>query len=512
MILHIFKKDVRLLWPFAAGMALVHFALAGVAYRIDHFGVTGSLDSLLTLLEIAGILGAALLIAAVVHQDAVPGVRQDWLVRPVKRRDLLAAKLLFLLAMVQAPMVVADFCEVLAAGFGPGAALGAAAARAAYLFFLLLLPMLVFASLTRNFMETIIGGLGSFLAFAAFMLFFARSKQYDLAGSTGSAWITESGRFVIVLCGALVILLLQYLRRRTVQARWLFGAAGLAMIAIGLLPWASAFAIQQRVSTHAATANAVAIAYAPEAGPRTGSGTTGAPEIRVLDLATRFTGLPEDSVLKVDYADILLTGPDGHPQSFGFGNNPMDVTTGEKDAAGGRVVHHIVRVRGDLFDRMVDTPVRVEVDYSLTLFRLASAHAIPAVNGEQRIADAGWCRTQVNRSATSVRLKCVQAGNSFSCASVFIENPVTGLRNPAQSGCPGDYSPYQRIDFPDAIGRRQINLAVRDASGLAKYPVDSSQLRSARVVLRIYKPEDHFRRRMVIPEIRPKDLELRAAF
>lgn len=517
MFVHIFRKDCRLLWPFAAGVALMYFALAGVIYRIDHFGVTRSLDSLMQLLEIGGMLGAGLLIAAAVHQDPVPGVRQDWLVRPVTRRDLLLAKLLFVFAMVLTPMVLADFTEALADGFGPGVALGAAVGRSAYLFLLLFLPMLVFASLTRNFMEAIIGGLGTFLVFAAFMLFFSRGVRYDIAASTAAAWITESGRFIVVVCGAVVILLLQYFRRRTLESRWLFGLLALGMIAIGFTPWASAFALQQRLSARPGAGSAVSIAYAPEIGPLPGTGIpaplerNGGDTTKFLDLATRFNGLPEDSVLKVDYAEILLTGPDGQKQIFGLGNNPLQVVTGEKEASG-KVEHHVLRARGDLFDRLVNTPVRIEVDYSLSLFRLASAHAIPAVNGEQRIPGAGWCRAVVNQSATSVRLTCLQAGNSFSCATVFIENPARSLRNPAQTACVGDYSPYQRIDFPDAIGRRTGNLTVRDANGLAKYPVDASQLREAQVVLRTYLPEEHFTRRLLIDGVRLRDLEARTVF
>jgi hypothetical protein len=44
--------------------------------------------------------GVATLIAALVHQDGLVGVRQDWLERPIRRRDLFAAKVLFVVLAV----------------------------------------------------------------------------------------------------------------------------------------------------------------------------------------------------------------------------------------------------------------------------------------------------------------------------------------------------------------------------------------------------------------------------
>jgi hypothetical protein len=45
----------------------------------------------------------------------------------------------------------------------------------------------------------------------------------------------------------------------------------------------------------------------------------------------------------------------------------------------------------------------------------------------------------------------------------------------------------------------------RDFSGLAKYPVDGSQLRESQVVIETYRPADHFTRTVTIPSILLKD-------
>src|SRR5438034_11129806 len=89
MIWHICKKDLKLLWPFVLGAAGIQVTSAGLCYAMDHIRVTEALLNISNLLQLGALLASALLIATVVHLDAIPGVRQDWLVRPLSRRDLL---------------------------------------------------------------------------------------------------------------------------------------------------------------------------------------------------------------------------------------------------------------------------------------------------------------------------------------------------------------------------------------------------------------------------------------
>src|SRR5689334_19378146 len=103
MIWHIFKKDLRLLWRLALGLASVQCLETLLIYESD-MGVP-NLAQMFRVLDAITLLGGGLLIAAAVHQDAIPGVRQDWLVRPIRRVDLLAAKLLFVVLMVGLPVV-----------------------------------------------------------------------------------------------------------------------------------------------------------------------------------------------------------------------------------------------------------------------------------------------------------------------------------------------------------------------------------------------------------------------
>jgi hypothetical protein len=515
MIWHIFKKDVRLLWPLVAGVASVHFALATVLFKLGHFGGIPALNRIVDPLMIIGMLGTGFLIAAVVHQDAIPGVRQDWLVRPVKRRDLLLAKLLFVLLMVQGPILAADFLHALASGFPLSESFGTAISRSGYILLGFSLPLLAFASLTRNFMEAIVGGVAVFTGFGAFMMLFQRGRPLFVATGTGVQWVSESTWFTITLLGVALVLALQYFRRRTMQARWLMGTAILLCLCTAFIPWQAAFAIQQQRSPSLGSSGAVVVAFEHVQGKlhRPGGLNTYQPGPRsrigegdvFVYLPLRIAGLPDGTVLRADHAEVRLISPDRGAKSI----EPFDNLEVRKEghSESEKRTYYGIRVPGDIYALVIDQPIRIEVDYSLTLFSLAASHALPALNGEQRMPDLGWCATKVNFSGTTVNLRCLQAGKAPSCSTLFLEHPPSGRRNPAISACSPDYSPYLRRSLPDAMGRFGRNLPFRDPSGLAQYPVDGPQLAESQVVVRTYQPLDHFTRRVDIPEIRLKDWE-----
>src|SRR5262245_58211302 len=144
MIWHILKKDWKLLWRLVVAVAAGHWLVAVVLFKLGHFGDNRTLRSFLSLFEFIAFSGSGFLTVAAVHLDAIHGVRQDWLVRPVKRRDLLLAKFLFVLVMVEGPILAANIVEALADGFPLNQSMGAAASQGAYLLLGYLLPLLAF--------------------------------------------------------------------------------------------------------------------------------------------------------------------------------------------------------------------------------------------------------------------------------------------------------------------------------------------------------------------------------
>jgi hypothetical protein len=156
---------------------------------------------------------------------------------------------------------------------------------------------------------------------------------------------------------------------------------------------------------------------------------------------------------------------------------------------------------------MKGEPMRLELQYSLTLFGLNKSYAIPALDGDERMPDWGWCKTRIDDLGTAIELRCMQPGKGPTCGTAFIQNEVTSQRNPERSVCRPDYSPYSGRYGADDIARFGVNLPFRDPTGLARFPVDGTKLRQSRIIIRSYEPQVHFVRSVDIPQIRLQNWE-----
>lgn len=150
MVWHVLRKDLRLLWPLVALVAAIHAMAAALAVWLGRFLEPREILALAHGLPLLSFLGIVVLTVALIHQDPLPGDRQDWLVRPIRRSTLIGSKLLFILLLIIGPLLLADFAAGLADGFPLAAALAAAVSRSTWVFCLLTLPALAFAAVTRD--------------------------------------------------------------------------------------------------------------------------------------------------------------------------------------------------------------------------------------------------------------------------------------------------------------------------------------------------------------------------
>ena len=519
MIWHIFKKDARLLWWLAAGIAALRFAEVALVQSVGLFPSSRQLMNLIMYLSAGVLLGVVFATCAVVHQDAIPGVRQDWLVRPIRRRDLLLAKVLFVVVLIQGPIFIADFVQGLAEGFPADASLAAAASRTMFLLVLVSIPLLAFASVTRNLLEAISGGVLLFLLFAIFVGLFSGdpARRFQPTLGTGMEWITVSAMALIMCVAAAILFRLQFFRRRTFLARCFGVAFAVLTLFVTFLPWQSAFAIQKSLARATGSAEAIGVSFQAGLGKvkRDASFPLSYGVYAVVYLPMRLSELPEDSGVQSDRVQVRLTDPDGTLvsalPSFPISGLQLGVRRSQGSPAS-QDAYQTVPIPGGLYARIKDRPVRLEINYSLTLFTLASSHAFPAVSANERIPNVGWCATRINPAETAVQLGCEQAGRGPDCMTLVLEHVPTGQRNPQRFGCDADYAPYRDWQvIPDGLARFGGNLPFRDPNGLAKYPVNGSKLAESRVIMQIYRAADHFTRTLVIPEIRLSDWEAMSA-
>lgn len=529
MVWHIFKKDWKLLWIFVTAVALLHWIAAFILFKQGLSGEEPMLAMLAQSVPITAFFASMFLIAAIVHLDAIPGVRQDWLVRPIGRGTLLLEKFLFVVAAVAGPIFVANVFQGLANGFSLRLSLLAAVEYVIFHLFFMILPIFAFASVTRNMTEAFIFGcgcafiIGTYLTITGYMNDAAHQTLMAITGS-GIGWIGEIFRFALVALGASVILGFQYFRRKTVFARFLVIGFGLLILISIFLPWKPVFAVQKRFSPKPGAGKLAAIAFDPASGKfkspypsASKNGQRGNREDNVeVFLPLRIDGVHDDGILLTDRVEVRVIGQGGKAIYHGIGDSlnveiglplPLGELSRDETNPSKKTVYQEIELPRSVYTTVQDQPVKVRVDYSLTVFGVSKSYAMPALEGDQRMPAWGLCQTKANEAGTAVELRCLEPGDGPICGTVLLENPSGDKRNPGQLFCYSDYGPFRNHPLPDNFARFGTNLPFRDLTGLTKFPVDGAQLPQSRVVIRMYEPQDHFTRSLEIPQIKLQDWE-----
>ncbi|HEX3746368.1 MAG TPA: hypothetical protein VHW09_20665 [Bryobacteraceae bacterium] len=218
LALHIFKKDVRRLWP---GIAIALLVQAAAAW-VDAVGATAVPAGVLLM-----ITWATLLVLAV-HEDPLVGDRQFWITRPGRWRVLLGAKLLFAVAVVHVPLLVADIVVLAARGFRPWEWVARLLTEQLLAAAVVTLPAIALAAVLRNFAH---------LALAVIAI--AGLSALAANGTPESyGWLHAAETLVVlvttVACAAAVVMIWwQFARRRT----WASRLVGIAGVLVGALMW-----------------------------------------------------------------------------------------------------------------------------------------------------------------------------------------------------------------------------------------------------------------------------------
>ncbi len=496
MILHIMRKDWKLFWPLVVGVALIGWIerIANSSWGVFRERLA-ALAMMTAYLGPLSLLAVAILIVLVVQADAIPGLRQDWLVRPIRRKDLLLSKLLFVALLVQGPIFIAEVIQGLAAGFPLNQAIGAPLSRSLSMFLMFDLPVLAFAGLTRNVLEA----LGAALAVGVGVALcvnanFSLHPESMLDMTGGVSWVTDTLQTAWGVIAAAGLLSLLYFRRKTNPARWIFGAATVVWLFAALLPWQAAFAVQERFSPQPSAADPVRISFEPNAGnirlehdDLRQAGINRGPVQHVF-VPVNVQGVGDGESLYADRAIARLAGPDG--RTFELGPAPQFY-----DFRGG-TFHQSIAVPQEIWNLVKDQPVRLEIDYSLTMLKPGPDHTIPALGGNQLVPEAGRCATRMNGDDTQIELGCLVSGRT-SCVTTFIQNARTGQITAQDRDCRPDYAPYFGRLVGDSMSRTYANFLIQG--------VNASELKDAQMIVRVYRPVAHFTRQIVIPNINLAD-------
>jgi hypothetical protein len=329
MVWHIFKKDWKLLWKLFLALAVIQFLPAIIRVKLGLFGEDPTLEYLVTPLTEIAMAASALLTVAIVQQDSIPSAHEDWLTRPVRRRDLLLAKLLFAVVLVQSAVLSADTFLGLATGFSLGPAMSAALAHNIYWIAILTLPAFMLASITQNMTEAVIAGVLAFCGGSAVLILtiIVRGGQAAFLRANhevGESWVAQYASQLLIVLGACAVLGIQYSRRNTRAARWLAGTVFLLFVVVQqFLPWKAVFAIERQMSHDPAADRSLALAFDPAFGRfQDPSEVKSADDVKAeAYLPLRVGGLPKDIILHVDKSQVRIVDSHNHVVYRGEGED-----------------------------------------------------------------------------------------------------------------------------------------------------------------------------------------------
>jgi len=218
--------------------------------------------------------------------------------------------------------------------------------------------------------------------------------------------------------------------------------------------------------------------------------------------------LPNEIGLQSDRVEIRIVESNGHAESLHA--YPQSGVRALRKGGSRREpgMYQAISIPAGLYKTIKDKPVRLELEYSLTLFPRVSSRVLPPINGERQIPGVGRCATRINNGETAIQLRCETFSKPV-CMTAVLEHTPSGQRNPERFACEGmDYGPYIAWHLmPDSLSRFGANLPFRDQTALARYPVDGSKLPESEVVIHVYEAAGHFTQKLAILGIRLGDWE-----
>lgn len=399
-IVHIFKKDVRRFsWDIGLSLSLtaLYAWCQPMAWRpFELLTGEGARYVGASLLGPLLVLAWMVMLTRLIHQESPVGDKQFWVTRPYRWPDLLAAKLLFVLAFITIPLLIAQLLLLAAAGFG--------ASHHLSVLFQIHLVLTVFLLLVAAL--AVVTGAAQRTRTAFLVLIFLIASV--LTGSSivpyrySSIW-DWPGRVLLIVIPALVIVR-QYALRKTTQAQWLlFGGVSLFLI-IRAIPPAATMNEAQYPMLSAGSESYFEINLNPPAQPGNpddalpGIVTPAADSFVEVVLHLSGTGVAEGRVVQTEAIRVTLQAPDGTQWSSRW--QPWQAWFGilEHEASSEPEPRPTADIRlfvdKSFVERVRHVPITMQVTAAAGLFRDQGGISITPAQDEFTVPGLGTCAVE----------------------------------------------------------------------------------------------------------------------
>jgi len=503
MIWHIVRKDLRLLWPVAAGVAAVNLLNALLLMGGGAFARSAGNDvgdySVVSNLALPAIewLGFALLVIGVIQLDRLPGSSQDWLTRPIPRAKLFAAKCLFVVVAGLAPVFLCDLALGMAAHFSMLAVLAASASRSVGLLLVVGAPAALIGAVTATLSEALVFVVALIVVLIAELIAFIAIKPPLLGTPTGSGWIVA---WILTLTNTAVLLIaipLQLRWRTSNRLRWILLLVFALEPAIAFMPVSAVVRVQEAASGRADTAVNVDVdASKSVTFQRRSQQVTGQPKASSVQLSVPVVtlGSNTDDRVFVDRAVLRLVAPRGTPDIHKLSGKYLGGVNFSRRWVHANVSNPLqgalsVSLPADVFAAAQAVHASAVVTVYGTHFRLEYERVLriaseEALNGHTR------CFQGQRPIGANQGVICESTREIGDCWEIRDTARVAESLTMASGGCqrrnyaPWDFPVWRDAYYSGVVGQFKATEAERDAYN---------------VVLDVYSPTEHFVNEIKIP-------------
>jgi hypothetical protein len=402
-ILHIFAKDARHL----LAEILISLAVLAAFVRVypslwlpegTTFAVAGGsmlhalADSRVLALILSMFLPVTwwLLIARVIHAEALVGDRQFWITRPYEWQKLLGAKALFLVAFLYLPLLMAQCLLLHRAGFHPGSFITGLLLNLLLLSGMIFLPLVAITTVTSTFARltvTLLALLAVFFGYIAISLVLFRS-----AGLPYNEHLSIP--LSLLLCGAVVVV--QYSTRRLRISLLLLIALPVLLLVTGLsLPE------EERIARDYPAAGApVHLALLQDADDPAQADLS--PDTNVqIKIPLQVSGVPEGFAITPDHVKVTVDAGDGLRWT-----SPWQDINNEyylPDTAASDLSVSILR---PFFDRVQSKPVALQLTLAYSKLRAGDTRILPLSTHNFEVPRFGVCSAPSDYFGYASNLGC----------------------------------------------------------------------------------------------------------
>ena len=358
-ILRIFRKDLKHHWPEIAILlaVLVTYTWKEPSLRNpEEMIFAGAAGVLWRFLPQMLLLAWGLLIVRVVQGESLVGDRQFWVTRPYEWPKLLAAKVLFILALVNVPWFIAQMILLARAGFPPEAHVIGLIRLQLLISAILFLPAVTAAVVTSTVLQVCLVALGLGLYGIA-----AGSLGNEIPNShmdSGASFV-EPLTSALILGTCILAILWQYARRRTWQSRAALICLAAVMVIIDVAtPYGRMIARAYPEPSNGQEPSAKFALLAPD----NWDASFRSPGVAMIKLPLRVSGVASASVVGIKGIFVTVEDADGFrweshwlPQ---YGLLWPDSTNWDAE----------FNLDKKIFDRVASVPVNAHISFALTSY------------------------------------------------------------------------------------------------------------------------------------------------